>query len=462
MEVAIKSPYSGQTIQVLQQMTADEIEPLFARGFALYNDKKKWLPVAERVAILQRFNALLEAQAEAIARLAADEGGKPLIDSRVEVARAIQGVKIAIHHIEQLNGTQIPMALNASSLNRMAYTLREPVGLVFAISAFNHPVNLIIHQIIPAIAVGCPVIVRPASATPLSCFKLVALLYEAGLPKEWCSAIFCSSNVAEKFVADTRISFLSFIGSAAVGWHLRSIVAPGVQCALEHGGVAPVIVADDADLTDALPLITKGGFYHAGQVCVSVQRIFIHEKIFADVAVSLTKLAQQLKVGDPLDERTEVGPIIDAKEVTRIDDWVMEAKNKGAKILCGGQILSNQCYAPTVIEKPPLDVRVSQFEVFGPVVCLYAYQNLNNAIQIANSLPYSFQSAIFTKNIDNAMLAIKHLEAKTVLVNDHTAFRVDWMPFAGRKLSGQGIGGIPYTMHEMTHEKMWIIRSTCE
>ena len=202
-----------------------------------------------------------------------------MIDSRIELARAVQGIREAANSIGQLTGHEIPMNLTTSSMNRMAFTTREPVGVVAAVSAFNHPFNLIVHQVIPGVAVGCPVIVKPALITPLSCLNLVSCLYEAGLPKEWVQVAICENSLAEKIVTDPRVSFLTFIGSGKVGWGLRSKLAPGARCALEHGGAAPVIVEADADIDDALPLLAKGGFYHAGQVCVSVQRIFVHEDI---------------------------------------------------------------------------------------------------------------------------------------------------------------------------------------
>jgi acyl-CoA reductase-like NAD-dependent aldehyde dehydrogenase len=341
----------------------------------------------------------------------------------------------------------------------MAYTRREPIGVVAAVSAFNHPFNLIVHQVIPAVATGCPVIVKPATTTPLSCFNLVNCLNEAGLPEEWCRILMSGREVAEKLVTDSRVAFFSFIGSARVGWGLRSKLAPGTRCTLEHGGAAPVIMDADADVEDALPLLAKGGFYHAGQVCVSVQRVFAHESIVDAVAGGLADLAKKLVVGDPTDAATEVGPLILEREVDRVAEWVEEAKSAGAKVLTGGKKIGSTCYAPTVLLNPPDDVKVSREEIFGPVVCVYAFKDRLEAIERANKIPYSFQAAVFTKNIDTALDSAKRLNAAAVMVNDHTAFRVDWMPFAGRKASGLGVGGILPTMLEMTEEKMIVFRS---
>jgi acyl-CoA reductase-like NAD-dependent aldehyde dehydrogenase len=342
----------------------------------------------------------------------------------------------------------------------LAFTRFEPIGVVLAYSAFNHPLNLIVHQVGPAIAAGCPVIVKPAKATPLSCFRFVSILREAGLPDEWCQAmITAKQELATTMVADRRLGFFSFIGSGKVGWELRSKLAPGARCSLEHGGVAPVIVAEDADLDAALPLLCKGGFYHAGQVCVSVQRIYADKKNAQHLADRLAALATKLKVGDPTLPETEVGPLIRESEVRRVDDWVHEAADRGAKVLCGGQAVGMRCYAPTVLFDPPDDCRVSNHEVFGPVVCVYSYEKLDDAIARSNALPYAFQAAIFTKDIDTALRATRRLEAAAVMVNDHTAFRVDWMPFAGLRESGYGIGGIPFTMHDMQIKKLVVIKS---
>ena len=228
---------------------------------------------------------------------------------------------------------------------------------------------------------------------------------------------------------------------------------------MEHGGAAPVIVEQDADVDAMLPALLKGGFYHAGQVCVSVQRVFVHESICEDVASKLAKMASDLIVGDPLDKKTEVGPLILPREVDRVEEWVNEALSKGAKVLSGGKRISDTLYEPTVLLDPPDDVKVTTQEIFGPVVCIYPYSNRNEAIDKANSLPFAFQAAVFTNNLETTLDTVKKLNATAVMVNDHTAFRVDWMPFGGRDSSGIGMGGIPYSMDEMTREKMIVIKN---
>jgi acyl-CoA reductase-like NAD-dependent aldehyde dehydrogenase len=358
------------------------------------------------------------------------------------------------------SGRTVPMGINPASAGRLAFTDLEPIGVVVAVSAFNHPMNLIVHQLGPAVAAGCPVIVKPAGDTPLSCFRLVRLLHEAGLPQGWCQALTVTWHaVTEAMVRDPRVAFFSFIGSSRVGWMLRSKLAAGTRYALEHGGVAPVLVEPDADIADALPLLAKGAFYHAGQVCVSVQKIFVHHDIARQFADGIADIARTMKVGDPTSADTEIGPLIRPQEVERVDAWANEAREAGTEVLSGGERLVNNCYAPTVLFDPPDELSVSTAEIFGPVVCIYPYDDLDAAIARANALPFAFQAAVFCKNIDRALRAWKRLDASAVMVNDHTAFRVDWMPFAGLRESGHGVGGIPYSFHEMSVEKMLVIRS---
>lgn len=458
-KLKVFSPFDGHLIAELKLQNGKEVENALERAHQLFNDSDNAIPVHERIRILEKTADLVEERAEDFARQAAEEGGKPLIDSRIELDRAVQGIRESARSINQMVGHEIPMGLTPSSTNRMAFTVREPIGVVVAVSAFNHPFNLIVHQVIPAVAVGCPVIVKPASATPISCFNLVKCLYEAGLPEDWCRVILSDRESSEKLVTDPRVSFFTFIGSAKVGWGLKSKLAPGTRCSLEHGGAAPVIIDKDADIKDALPLLAKGGFYHAGQVCVSVQRIYVHEKIVDKFSKALVGLAKKLVVGDPLDEKTEVGPLITEREVDRVHEWVKEAKSLKAKILIGGKKIGATCYAPTVILNPPDKAKVSSEEIFGPVINVYSFKDRKEAIERANGVPFSFQSAVFTKNVDTALDTAKRLNASAVMVNDHTAFRVDWMPFAGRKSSGMGVGGIVPTMLEMTEEKMIVFRS---
>ncbi|GAA6152567.1 aldehyde dehydrogenase family protein [Pseudoteredinibacter isoporae] len=456
---SVTAPYSGEVLGDVPLHNADQIEQMLSEAYGLFRDRNSWLPLHERVAILERLVELMVEQRDTLAMQAAKEGGKPLQDSLVEVDRGIDGVRLAIECIRSEAGEVIPTGGTAGSANRMAFTQKEPIGVVVAVSAFNHPLNLIVHQVVPAVAVGCPVIVKPSLDTPLSCRSLVELLHKAGLPEPWCRTVSPQeTRLTEALVTDPRTSFFSFIGSARVGWMLRSKLAPGTRCALEHGGVAPLIVAKDADLERAVAAVAKGGFYHAGQVCVSVQRVFVHTAIVEEFNQRLVAATRSLAVGDPADIATEVGPLIRPVEVERVADWVNEATGEeGGELLCGGKQLPNNCYEPTVIFNPPEDAKLSQQEVFGPVVCVYSYDDLQTAIDQANALPVAFQAAVFTESINTAMKVYRNIDASAVMLNDHTAFRVDGMPFAGLRQSGLGVGGIPHTIEDMQIEKMLVM-----
>ncbi len=455
----VLSPYDQSLIGEIPLDGKEEVENALSTAYDLFLDQAKWIPAHERIAILDRTVAIMNSRIEELTKTAAREGGKPYKDSKIEVLRAINGVRLAAEHISQLNGEQIPMGITKSSENRIAFTTREPIGVVASISAFNHPLNLIIHQTVTAIAVGCPVIIKPALTTPLSCLAFVGILKEAGLPPGWCQSLISDNEASEQLVLDDRVNYFSFIGSAKIGWYLRSKLSPGTRSALEHGGVAPVIVEKDADFDEMLPALVQGGFYHAGQVCVSVQRIYVHESISEPLANRLAEMASKLVVGDPLDETTDVGPLILAREVDRVEQWVNEAIESGAKLLCGGKRISDTCYEPTVLLNPPPEAKVSTLELFGPVVSVYSYTDRDVAIKKANALNAHFQAAVFTNNLDVALDTVKKLNATAVMVNDHTAFRVDWMPFGGRDVSGIGMGGIQYTMEEMTRVKLMVIKS---
>ncbi len=448
------SPYDQTQIGELPLANDSEVENALATAYALYQNQKDWIPPYERVQILERLIPLMEKNKDHLIKTALSEGGKPYRDSVVEVNRAIEGVKLGVQAFHEVHGEVIPMNISAASAGRTAFTMREPIGVVASLSAFNHPLNLIIHQTVPAVVAGCPVIVKPATTTPLSCFEFVKLLHEAGLPKEWCQPINCSNELAEKIATDQRTSFLSFIGSAKVGWYLRSKLAPGAHCALEHGGAGPVVVDKDVDIDPILPALIRGAFYHAGQVCVSVQRIYVPNEMVEDFTAKLVKGVEALQVGDPALETTDVGPLILPREVTRVHEWVEEAVKEGATLATGGTIHSETCYTPTVLVNPADNSKVSKSEIFGPVVCVYGYSDREDAYKRANDVPFSFQAAVITESLEVAMEASERLNAAAVMINDHTAFRVDWMPFGGRKHSGMGVGGIAHSVRDMTEEKL--------
>lgn len=462
MEIKVYSPHDRSHVDTLPLHSRQEVLSCLETAHKLYLDRDNWLAKSKRIAIMERLVELMQDKKtkEELISIAIKEGGKPHRDTVVEVDRAIQGIKLGIQAVHNLHGEEVPMGLTAASGNRLACSFMEPIGVVVSLSAFNHPLNLIVHQTIPALAAGCPVVVKPAEATPRSCFKFVELLHKAGLPKEWCQAVLCANEDAEALATDRRVAYLSFIGSAKVGWYLRSKLAPGARCALEHGGVAPVIIDRSADIDELVEPLAKGAFYHAGQVCVSTKRIYVPNNMAGEFAEKLARRAQRLLVGDPSSPDTEVGPLIRPAEVTRVKEWVDEAIRGGAKLLCGGKA-DGECYfEPTVLLNPPADAKVSTLEIFGPVVCIYGYDAMEEAIADANRLPVSFQAAVFSRDIDMAMKAVRRLHATTVMVNDHTAFRVDWMPFGGALQSGIGVGGIGHSAREMSQEKLMVLKSS--
>lgn len=457
--ITVYNAFSQDTIGVVPCVDEKDALAVIGRSYSLVSDKAAWLPKVLRLRILERVLAIVESRRADLIAIAIREGGKPWKDSTVEIDRGLEGLRIAIRELSSFSGQMVPMNVTPASVGRLAFTVREPRGVVLAISAFNHPFNLIIHQVIPAIAAGCPVIVKPALTTPLSCKALVDILYEAGLPRAWCQMVICEDRVAERMVQDERIGFLTFIGSAKVGWHLRSILPPGATCVLEHGGAAPVIIDDTASLDECIRACVKGGGYHAGQVCVSVQRIFVTERTAPSFIGRFVAATQLLKTGDPMDHATDVGPLIHPREVDRVSAWVSDAIEQGGTIACGGTKLSPTTYAPTIILDPSDDAKVSRAEIFGPVVCVYTVKDLAEAVRRANQLRFSFQGAIFTKNVDQAFLLANQLNGCAIMINDHTAFRVDWMPFGGHRMSGLGMGGIGNTIKDMSIEKLIVIKS---
>ncbi len=457
--LTVVQAYDRAPIAELPFDDAAALERKLSAAEKAFKNRDGWLPPHQRIAILRRLAALMETRRDHLAMQIAREGGKPLPDAIVETNRAIDGVHNAADELRNFAGREIPMGLSAAADNRWAFTTKEPIGIVAAISAFNHPLNLIVHQVAPAIAVGCPVIIKPASATPLSCLEFVAMAHEAGLPEPWAQTFLPDGNeLAEALATDKRIAFLSFIGSAKVGWSLHAKLAHGARSALEHGGVAPAIVDRSADLDKVIEPIVKGGYYHAGQVCVSTQRIFVHDTLADDFTQALIARVEKLRTGDPTLKDTEVGPLIQIREADRVAEWIDEAVKGGAQLATGGKRLSETTLQPTVLLNPAADARITTQEVFGPVVAVYRYNELDDAIARANALPTAFQASIFAQDIDVAMRAANRLDASAVMVNDPTAFRTDWMPFAGRRESGYGTGGIPYTMRDMSQEKMILLR----
>jgi acyl-CoA reductase-like NAD-dependent aldehyde dehydrogenase len=455
----VTNPSTGELITTLNCDSQHDIENKLFISSKLYRSYSSGLPKAKRIEVLEQLIKQMQSNQQELAELIASEGGKPLKDALVEVSRATFSVKQAIAYL-------LTNAPSATSLNNYSeethykmQTSSEPIGPVVAVSAFNHPLNLVTHQIISAFAAGCPCIIKPAVETPLSCLKLIEMLENANIPEGWVQAVITDDiQLAEQLVTDPRVAFFSFIGSAKVGWYLRSQLSPGTRCALEHGGVAPAFVDKTADINKAVESLVKGAFYHAGQVCVSTQRIYIERCIFDEFSKKFTDKVKQLKVGDALNADTDVGPLIREQEITRISKWILEAYQMGASVLTGGDRIEGQFFEPTVLTNVPENATINKFEVFGPVCNLIPYDNLPAVIDKINDESFSFHSAIFSNSIDNINFVYQKLQTGCLMINEHTAFRHDAMPFAGLKESGLGVGGMPHSIHHMQIEKMMITK----
>jgi acyl-CoA reductase-like NAD-dependent aldehyde dehydrogenase len=414
-------------------------------------------PVYRRCEILKKAAAIIKSRAEELAMLIATEGGKPLKDARVEAARAAVTLEEAASAGMGLEGRQWGMQRAAGSENKIAFTIWEPIGVVLAVSAFNHPLNLPCHQAGPAIAAGNTVLLKPATSTPLCSIKLAEILLEAGLPEGVLQVVPAPGAAASALVKSPEVNFLTFIGSAKVGWNLRRIMADGTRMSAEHGGNAASIVMADADLAASMPRIVLSAYYHAGQVCVSTQRLYVEKPLMDDFCAALVEQAAALKVGDARDLATTIGPIIEPEELVRVETWVDEAVANGTRVLLGGGRETDTTYKATVLTNAPEDSKVIAKEVFGPVVTVQPVDSLEEAVTKVNASTAPFQSSIFTQDLDKALYAARKVEASAYMINDMTAFRVDWMPFGGRKHGGLALGGLEHCVRDMSEEKLIVL-----
>lgn len=452
------SPYDKSVVGKFAKPNSEHIEIALDLAEKSFTKIMKKMPAWKRAELLYKVSEFIRRDRELLAETIASEGGKPLKDARIEVTRAINTVKMSGDVALNLNGEQISMDRASGSENHIAFTMRQGLGVVLAISAFNHPVNLICHQVATAFAAGNCVIVKPASQTPLSCLQICSYFVEAGLDEGIIIALPIAGAEAEKLISDKRIKFVSFIGSAEVGWRIPKLVAPGTGYSLEHGGTAVAVVESSADLEFASTSIVKGGFYHAGQVCVSTQNVFVKYDIYEELLELIKNKTSNLITGDPSDEKTDVGPIINSWEFDRIIRQINDAVLMGATIELGGNSWNESCINPTILSNTSYDMEVMKSEVFGPVININRYKNLEEVIQLCNKTPFSFQNAIYTKNIDAAFKFAREIDSKAIVINDSTAFRVDWMPFGGAKESGFRVGGVRYSVEDVSEEKLIVIR----
>ena len=449
----VRSPYSGEVVGRVAKGGADEARrAVDAAASAL----ERPLPAHERAAILDRVAALLRERHEDAARTICAEAAKPIKTARVEVSRAISTFTFAAVEARKLVGEGIPMDASEAGAGKLAFTVRKPVGVVGAISPFNFPLNLVAHKLAPALAAGCPVVLKPASQTPLSALLLAEVEQEAGLPEGWLNVVVGpSSAIGDVLVEDDRVRLITFTGSSGVGWGIAERAARK-RVRLELGNSTPVIVAADADVEAAATKLAGNAFSFAGQSCISVQRIYVERPVLADFLARFLPKVEALTVGDPADDATDVGPVIDADNRDRILEWIAEAEAAGAQVLAGGR--DGELIRPTVLGDVPDDAKVSCQEVFGPVCVVNPYDTLDEAIRRANGTDYGLQAGIFTSSIASALAAADALEFGGVTVNEAPTFRADQMPYGGVKGSGNTKEGPAFTIREMTEERLVVIQ----
>jgi acyl-CoA reductase-like NAD-dependent aldehyde dehydrogenase len=414
------------------------------------------LPAFARAEILMRASVRLKERREEFGRVLAGEAGKPIREAITEAERAAMTFHVAAEEARRIGGEVIPLDLAPHGVGRFAVTRRFPIGPVAAISPFNFPLNLTAHKIAPAIAAGNPIVLKPATRTPLTPLLLAELVHEAGLPAGGLSVLPMPRNVGDRLVTDDRYKLLTFTGSSAVGWGMKER-AGRKKVILELGGNAGVIIDESAPLDYAAQRVAVGGFAFAGQSCISVQRVFVHDRVFDDFAGRLVQRLEALTLGDPLDPSTDLGPMIEASEAERIDAWVQEALEAGATLLTGGRRLGGAMYTPTVLSGAPLTARVCAEEVFAPLVGLSRFSDFREALRLVNQSAYGLQAGVFTRDLPHAFAAFEALEVGGVIVNDVPTYRIDHMPYGGVKDSGHGREGPRYTIEEMTEPRLLVI-----
>ena len=449
----VLSPYDRSVVGRIARGGADEARRAVDASERAMSDP---IPAHERAAILDRTARLIDERAEEIARTISSEAAKPMKAARVEVARATSTFTMAAVEARKLAGEVVPMDASPAGVGKVAMTLRVPIGVVGAISPFNFPFNLVAHKVAPALAAGCAVVLKPASQTPLSALLLAELETEAGLPAGWLNVV-CGSaaEIGDVIVEDERVKLITFTGSSGVGWKIRER-AVRKRVNLELGNATPVVVEADADIEEAATKLAANAFSFAGQSCISVQRIYIQRSAYDDFVGRFIPRVQGLKVGDPVEEDTDVGPVIDEDARERIVSWVEEAKSAGATVLTGGEVVDG-LLQPTVVADVTPDMKVSCQEVFGPLCTVSPYDSSEEAFELANATEYGLQAGIFTANLKTALAAAAALEFGGVTVNEAPTFRADQMPYGGVKESGNTKEGPHYAVREMTEERLVVL-----
>ncbi|WP_121615628.1 aldehyde dehydrogenase family protein [Virgibacillus halodenitrificans] len=453
-KLKVLNKYSGETYAEVSKAGEREVNKAIEGAEKAF--KQEELPPYKRYEIIKKVSELLQEEKESFTDSIISEAGKPRKQASTEVDRAIQTFEVAAEEAKRISGQGVPVEAAPGSENRMAFTIRVPVGVVGAITPFNFPLNLVAHKIGPALAAGNSVVLKPASATPVTSLKLAQLFAKAGLPKGYLQVIIGSgSEVGKQMQEDERISTYTFTGSAEIGLKLKQNTGLN-KLILELGNNSPVIVDKDAAIDKAAETLAVAGFAYAGQTCITPQRIYVHQNVLEEFQEKLLDQMQNLKVGDPFDEDTVVGPLISEEEAKRVENWVDTAVQAGANILTGGK-REGAMYEPTVLSQVTKDMNVVSKEIFGPVVTIIPYWDLQSCISEVNESPYGLQGGIFTENLDTAFYAARNVEVGGLMVNDSSQYRVDLMPYGGVKDSGWGKEGPKFSIEEMTEERLIVL-----
>ena len=451
--VDVKSPYSGEPVG--RVATAGAVETRRAID-AAETAMREPLPAHKRAEILVRVAGYLGKRHDEVARTISDEAGKPMKAARVEARRAMSTYTFAAVEARKLAGEVVPMDASQAGEGKLAFTLRPPIGVVGAISPFNFPLNLVAHKLAPALAAGCAVVLKPASQTPLSALLLAELETEAGLPPGWVNVLVGpASEIGDVLIEDERVKAITFTGSGPVGWKIAER-APRKRVNLELGNATPVIITADADIELAAKAMAANAFSFAGQSCISVQRIYVEASAYGRFVELFVPRVDELKVGDPADEETDVGPVIDEGARERILEWIEEARAGGARVLTGGDT-DGDLIRPTVLADAAPELKVSCEEVFGPVCTVNSVGSVDEAIELANGTRYGLQAGIFTGDIKTALRAAQELEFGGVTINEAPTFRADQMPYGGVKDSGNTREGPAYAVRALTEERLVVI-----
>lgn len=454
-QLQVTDKFTGETFATVSIASAADIDHAIAAAVKAAEPLRK-LASFERQAVLYRCLEQFQKRSAELADIVCKEAGKPIRDSRSEVTRLIDTFRIAAEESVRIVGEVLPLDISARVKGYTGMWKRVPIGPCSFIAPFNFPLNLVAHKIAPAIAVGCPFILKPASRTPVSALVLGEILAAAGLPEGAFSILPCQRDGADLFTTDERLKLLSFTGSPAVGWDLKAR-AGKKKVVLELGGNAAAIVEEDADVDNAVDRVVFGAFYGSGQSCISVQRILVHETIYESFRERLIAETLKLKAGDPKAEETFIGPLIDESEAVRLEKWIGAAVARGAKILCGGG-RKGAVLEPTLLEAVPADEPLCAAEAFGPVAILSSYKTFSEAIRLANDSTFGLQAGVFTRDIYKAQRAWDELEVGGVIINDVPSWRVDHMPYGGVKDSGLGREGVRFAMEDMTEIRMLVLR----